>query len=101
MNVMAIADAIVRGKTDYRFVQQYGGCGRAYVCIGGDRKAKSAVRQAAKRLRMVYQSQGYGVSHALYVGYDNATSKAWSQAEQIAANLRDLGITAYADGVSD
>lgn len=112
--VDAIATAIQQGKASYATVQQFGGCGRAYVCIGyyGDysskedkattRKIRNQVKKAAEKLGMTYQTKAYGVGgHALYIGYDNATSKQWSQACQVAKNLKALGIDAYEDGQGD
>lgn len=118
-SVKEISQAIQSGKQNYKFIQQFGGCGRAYVCIGyyGDlfasdeqkkedkattRKIRNAVKKSAEQLGMIFQTKAYGVGgYALYIGYDNANSIAWSQAEQIAANLKALGIPAYADGQGD
>lgn len=97
----AIAEQIQSGKAVYERVEQRGGCGRVYVCICGDRKTKNAVKKAAKSLGMIYQTKGYGVDNALYVGYDNADGKAWSQGEQIAKNLKLIGVECYVDGVGD
>lgn len=97
-----IKNAIESGMKDFPITLQYGGCGRAYVAICGDRKTKTAVRKAAVAAGRRYLGSGNGnLSHTIYIGYDNADSIAWSKAEQVAKNLKALGIDAFADGASD
>jgi hypothetical protein len=88
--------------SDYKRITQHGGCGRCYVLISGDRKTKNAVKKACQAAGRKWMGAGMGEwSNSIYIGYDNATSTQWSQAEQVAQNLKELGISAYADGWGD
>lgn len=115
-SVDAIKQAISSGKSNYRFVEQRGGCGRVYVCVWSSHKIKvdskiskklasaiaKQVEQAVKELGGIFQRKGYGVGdNAIYIGYDNADSIAWSQAVQVATSLKELGLGAYEDGQGD
>lgn len=118
ITVKDIEKAITAGLSTYKREPAFG-CGRVYVCIGsyhdGDEKdpatkkenqrrtraLRSAVTKAAKALGMRYQSKGYQVKHALYVGYDNNIGIELGQGTAIAANLKALGILAYRDEVAD
>ena len=101
--VQEIQNAIESGMKDYTFIKQYGGCGRAYVILcGADRTTKLRVRKGTKAAGRRYMgADGGQMANSIYVGYDNADSVAWSQAEQIAKNLQAIGISCYADGMND
>ncbi|XHX80876.1 MAG: hypothetical protein RBJ76_13355 [Stenomitos frigidus ULC029] len=117
--IAQIQAAIVSGKSKYGTVIQRGGCGRVYVCLGsvGDpfasaeqqkrdkaltKAIRNRVKDAAQAMNLLYLKKAYGVgNHALYIGYDNGTSIAWSQGEQVAKNLKALGVDAYVDGMGD
>ncbi len=78
------------------------GCGRAYVCVSGDRKTVNAVAASCKTLGLMFLRKAYGVGgNAIYMGYDNATGGPMARAEAFAAALRENGISCYADGASD
>lgn len=114
----AIKDAIKSGLLKYESVEQFGGCGRVYVCCNADyvkhkdfdakilSKLSSAIGKnvslAVKDLGMIFNFGLYGIgNNAIYIGYDNADSIAWSKAVQVAKNLRELGIGAYEEGQGD
>ncbi len=78
------------------------GCGRAYVCLSGTDKATLRhVAQVCADLGLIFQRKGYGVSNAIYIGYDNADGHALGRAEAFAQVLCDQGISAYMDAVAD
>jgi hypothetical protein len=79
------------------------GCGRAYVSLSKvDRKTLNAYKAAAKELGLLYLSEAYGAGRrCIYVGYDNATGVPLARAEEIAKNLRALGLPAYDEAVAD
>ena len=91
--VAALAVPYVRARAS--------GCGRAYVCVDLERTELTAFAAVAKALGHIFQRKGYGVSNALYVGYDNADGRALGKAEAIATELSKRGISAYAEGVAD
>lgn len=81
-----------------------GGCGRAYVCLSTteSKETLSLFRKAMEACGLRYLDRAYGVGRrAAYIGYDNADGLALAQAEQIARNLRSLGIDCYDDAASD
>ena len=114
----AIVTAISNGLSNYQQERRLG-CGRVYVCIGAygdilekDKGVKAAnkattqehralVKAAAKSLKKLYQRKGYGVTNALYIGYDNNSGIELGQGTAIANNLRALGIKAYRSEVGD
>ncbi len=74
------------------------GCGRVYVVVSGDRSTINAVAAAAKKLNVIFQRRAhYGMSNALYIGYDNADGKALAKGEAVAASLSAAGLSAYMD----
>lgn len=80
------------------------GAGRAYVCLSSseDRKTLNAFKKACEANGLRYIGKAYGSgSRAAYVGYDNFDGKALSQAKAIEAELLEVGVKAYWDGVSD
>jgi len=78
------------------------GCGRAYVCVFGlDKKEMRLLAKAAEQLGFLFQTTGYQVANALYVGYDNADGRALARAEVIANYLTAKGVQAYVEAVSD
>lgn len=78
------------------------GCGRAYVCVSGDKATIKAVAAACKTLGLIFQRVGYGVgSNAIYIGYDNCDGRALGRSEVFAKVLNDHGISAYPDAASD
>lgn len=81
----------------------FGGCGRAYVCIGGkDRKLINAVARACAALGLIFQRKAYyGLRNAIYIGYDNADGRALAKSEAFAASLTAAGIPAYSEACSD
>lgn len=75
-------------------------CCRVYVCV---QAANSAlVAKAAKGLGMIYQKKAhYGLSHVLYVGYDNAKGDVAAKGQGIVVALQGLGIPAYLELAGD
>ena len=114
----AIEKAILAGLSTYER-EPASGCGRVYVCFGQygnfderdpaikqkNRRLTKALRlatvAAAQKLNMAYQTKGYQVKNALYVGYDNCTGKQLGQGSAITNNLKALGIRAYRSEVGD
>lgn len=81
---------------------QASGCGRAYVCVSGDRALIRKVKAGCKELGLVFNTQGYGVGkNAIYMGYDNADGRALGRSRAFAAVLSEHGISAYDDAASD
>jgi hypothetical protein len=79
-----------------------GGCGRAYVCVSGERAEINAFAAACKDQGHMFLRKAYGTSgNALYVGYDNADGAALARSEVIAAELNRRGLRCYADAVGD
>jgi len=119
VSVQQIQEAITSGMSNFRPERVYGGCARIYVEIGSlggyaetdpeikkaNRRATNALRKQVKKacegLGRIYQAKGYGVSHAIYIGLDNATCREYSQGAQVARNLKALGIPAWVEGVGD
>jgi hypothetical protein len=82
--------------------QAASGCGRAYVCVSGDKATVTAFAAAAKKLGLLFLRKAYGTSgNALYVGYDNGAGRELAKAEAVAASLKAAGLSAYADAVGD
>jgi hypothetical protein len=80
----------------------FGGCGRVYISVCGDRAVINAVSAAAKKLGIIFQRKAaYGMRNALYVGYDNADGRAMARGEAIAEYLKANGIVAYMDAHGD
>lgn len=82
----------------------FGGCGRVYVTLsmGKDRKLVNAVAAAAKELGLIFQREAYyGMTNALYIGYDNADGRAMAKGEAVAKELTARGIPAYMDAHGD
>lgn len=80
----------------------FGGCGRVYVVVSGDRATINAVAAAAKKLGVIFQRKAYyGLRNALYVGYDNADGRALARGEAIAEHLTAAGIPAYSEACAD
>ena len=78
------------------------GCGRAYVCVRGERAEINAVSAACKKLGLMFLRKAYGTGgNAIYCGYDNASGRPLAKAEAIAATLNAKGLRAYVDAVSD
>jgi hypothetical protein len=78
------------------------GCGRAYVCVSGDRATVNAVAAAAKKVGVTFLRKAYGTSgNAFYCGYDNADGRALAKAEAVAGVLKAKGLSAYVDAVAD
>jgi hypothetical protein len=79
-----------------------GGCGRAYVCVSGERPIINAVSAACKKLGLLFLRKAYGAgSNAIYCGYDNCDGRALAKAEAVAAKLNEKGLRAYVDAVAD
>jgi hypothetical protein len=79
-----------------------GGCGRAYVCLTGDRKQVNAMSAACKAMGVTFLRKAYGTGgNAIYMGYDNADGKALARSEAVAATLNELGVRCYSDAVGD
>jgi len=78
------------------------GCGRAYVCVSGDRALIKAVKKVCEQSGLIFNAQGYGVGkNAIYMGYDNADGRALGRARVFAEVLNRHGIAAYDDAASD
>lgn len=80
------------------------GCGRAYVCLSTteSKETLNNFRKAMESLGLRYLDKAYGVGRrAVYIGYDNADGIALSQAEEIARNLRSIGVDCYDDAQGD
>jgi hypothetical protein len=79
-----------------------GGCGRAYVCVSGDRATVNAFAAACRELGLMFLRKAYGTSgNALYVGYDNADGRALAKSHVVADELNKRGVKAYSDAVAD
>jgi len=80
----------------------FGGCGRVYVCVSGDKATINAVAAAAKKLGLIFQRKAhYGLGNALYIGYDNADGRAIARGEAIAESLTKAGLPAYMEACGD
>ena len=78
------------------------GCGRAYVCVSGDRATVHAVSAAAKKLGILFLRKAYGTGkNAIYCGYDNADGRALGKAHAVANALKAAGLSAYDNAVAD
>lgn len=78
------------------------GCGRAYVCVSGERTLINAVALACKELGLIFQRKAaYGLRNAIYIGYDNSTGVELAKAKAFAHELKKHGIDAYDDCGSD
>lgn len=86
------------------------GCARAYVSLSNkdysklDRKQVAAVKFWAKGCGVIFQTKAhYGLSNAIYIGYDNATGLECAKAEAFAAfvNANSDTLKAYADFGAD
>lgn len=74
------------------------GCCRVYVEIfaGKDRALINDIAAACKEVGQIFQRKAhYGMSNAVYVGYDNHDGHALARGTLIADALRSLGIDAY------
>lgn len=80
----------------------FGGCGRVYVSVSGERATINAVSAACKKLGLVFDRRSYyGTRNAIYIGYDNADGRALAKGEAFAAKLSELGLPAYCDAHGD
>ncbi|MGA7122343.1 MAG: hypothetical protein WBY94_19730 [Polyangiaceae bacterium] len=81
-----------------------GGCARIYVTLGG-KPSKDLVKHieaSCKRLNLIFQRKAYyGLTNAIYIGYDNADGRALAKGEAFAAELTRRGIQAYVEGCAD
>jgi len=78
------------------------GCGRAYVCLCGDKAEVKSLAAACKALGLVFLKKAYGTSgNAIYLGYDNCDGRALGRAAAFAESLNQNGVKAYADAVGD
>lgn len=78
------------------------GCGRAYVCVSGDRATVAAVKAACKPLKLMFLSKAYGTGgNVIYLGYDNADGRALGRSRVFAEVLCAHGISAYDEAVGD
>lgn len=97
-------DAILQtafAAADRATPERISACGRIYVCIV-DKAHGRGIARAAKKLGKIYQGRGhYGVTNALYVGYDNATGREFARGTAIVAVLVANGIRAYRDEHGD
>lgn len=102
MERKAIENAVIAAHAAPAKAAQAFGCGRAYVCVSGDRATINAVAAACRKLGRIFQRRAYyGLRNAIYVGYDNATGRETGKAEGIAAALNAAGIEAYAELCAD
>jgi hypothetical protein len=77
------------------------GIGRVYVVIV-DREHTRGIATAAGKLGRIWQKKAhYGMTNALYVGYDNHDGKTMAQGTAIVATLAKYGIKAYRDEHGD
>lgn len=80
----------------------FGGCGRVYVSVSGEREFVNAFAAAAKKLGLIFQRKAhYGLRNALYVGYDNADGNALAKGEAVAEALKARGFSAYSEAFGD
>ena len=77
------------------------GCGRAYVCVSGEKAEITAVAAVCKKMGLLFQRKGYGVSNAIYMGYDNCDGRALAKAKAFAEACAARGLRAYDDAVAD
>lgn len=74
------------------------GCGRVYVMIGFAKLLKShaiAKELVAAGFKLTPRPGYKGLT--VYVGYDNASGRQWTEAHKFAEALKVAGIKAYAD----
>lgn len=77
------------------------GCGRIYVIIVDKAQARG-IAKAAKALGKIFQRKGYyGITNALYVGYDNCDGRALAHGTAIVTCLQAHGIACYRDEHGD
>lgn len=113
MNTDTLAAVLAEVKTSTVTPVRASGCGRVYVCLSGfdmtsmtsrkvDAKIVKAVAEAAKKVGMIFQRKAhYGMTNALYVGYDNATGRELAKGELLARRLTEAGVPAYCDAHGD
>jgi hypothetical protein len=102
LNKTQIADALKAAMSAPFTPARPSGCGRAYVCVSGDKTEIKAFADACKAQGHMFLKKAYGTGgNALYVGYDNADGRALGRAEVIAAELTKRGLRAYSDAVGD
>lgn len=79
------------------------GCGRAYVCVQGDKDLLRFVAASCKKMGLLFERKGhYGTgSNSIYIGYDNADGRAIAKSKVFAETLKTFGIGAYDDAVAD
>lgn len=78
------------------------GCGRVYVCLSIDGKDVKHVKAACKALGLIFQPKAhYGLTNAIYVGYDNASGRLLGKGEAVAQALNALGVKAYMEACAD
>jgi len=94
-------EAISTGLTNPHVIQCYGGCARIYVMAYGKEAAKK-LQTAAKQAGLTFQKKAaYGLTNAMYIGYDTGSKTVYGQGEAVAANLRKLGIECYVEAGED
>lgn len=77
------------------------GCGRVYVVLSDKTHAKG-IAKAAKAMGKIFQAKAhYGMTNALYIGYDNADGYALGIGTSVAAYLNANGIACYRDEHGD
>jgi len=77
------------------------GCGRVYVVISDKAQAK-LVEKAAKKLDKIFQKKAhYGMTNALYIGYDNCDGAALARGTAVVKALKEAGINCYRDEHGD
>lgn len=114
MNTETIAAILTKAKPAPVTPNRASGCGRVYVCLSRpfdattlkyqklDPRLVKAVEAAAARTGTIFQRKAhYGMTNALYVGYDNATGRELARGEMLAKLLTEAGVPAYMDAHGD
>lgn len=82
------------------------GCCRVYITFSeedgkGIAKAAKALQKAGMSSCIFQKKAYYGLSNALYVGYDNCDGKALAKATAMIAKLKEFGIVATREECGD
>jgi len=73
------------------------GCCRVYVVIS-DKAHVKGVAKAARAMNKVFQTKAhYGMSNALYIGYDNCDGLALARANAVAKVFNENKISCYVE----
>ena len=79
------------------------GCCRVYVCLMGlDQKTRKEAATFAKAHGMIFQKKAYyGLTDAIYIGYDNCDGIAHGRGKAFAGYLEATGLRCYVELCGD